>query len=408
MTALPLPQGILGLMPFRHFPPTRPASAQKEKTMFATIQLAGSVSAQGAVLHGHDDGRLTIADGARRLAGWPIGRTVGRALKGAFSAVALALLVLGGTPAAVRAESLLNVSYDPTRELYREVNEAFAAWWQAQGNAAPTIEVSHGGSGSQARAVIDGLDAQVVTLALASDIDKIAEAGKLPADWQTKLPHNSSPYTSTIVFLVREGNPKGLKDWGDLVADGVEVITPNPKTSGGARWNYLAAWAWAEKNDQDPQAFVKSLFEHVPVLDSGARGSTTTFAQRGVGDVLLAWENEAYLALKELGEDQFDIVVPSVSVLAEPPVALVEANIKTDEQRKVAEAYLNFLYSPEGQALAYKNFYRAWDPSAAAPEDVARFPEVELVDISHFGGWAKAQPEHFGDGGIFDQIYVAK
>ncbi|WP_205911935.1 sulfate ABC transporter substrate-binding protein [Rhodobacter sp. SGA-6-6] len=322
--------------------------------------------------------------------------------------MALALLALGGTPSAVQAEALLNVSYDPTRELYREVNEAFSTWWVAQGNEAPEIEVSHGGSGSQARAVIDGLEAQVVTLALASDIDKIAEAGKLPTDWQTKLPHNSSPYTSTIVFLVREGNPKGVKDWGDLVAEGVEVITPNPKTSGGARWNYLAAWAWAEKNGQDPQAFVKALFEHVPVLDSGARGSTTTFAQRGVGDVLLAWENEAYLALKELGEDQFDIVVPSVSVLAEPPVALVEGNLKTDEQRKLAEAYLNFLYSPEGQALAYKHFYRAWDNSAAAPEDVARFPELELVDISHFGGWAKAQPEHFGDGGIFDQIYVPK
>lgn len=403
MTALPLPQTILGILPFRPVQP-RPARATKEKTMFATIQLAGTVSAQGPVVQDHADGRLTIADGALRLTGWP----VGRALRGALSAVALALLVFGGTPSAVQAEALLNVSYDPTRELYREVDEAFSAWWVAQGNEAPEIEVSHGGSGSQARAVIDGLEAHVVTLALASDIDRIAGAGKLPTDWQSKLPHNSSPYTSTIVFLVREGNPKGLKDWGDLVAEGVEVITPNPKTSGGARWNYLAAWAWAEKNGQDPQAFVKSLFEHVPVLGSGARGSTTTFAQRGVGDVLLAWENEAYLALKELGEDQFDIVVPSVSILAEPPVALVEANIKTDDQRKLAEAYLNFLYSPEGQALAYKHFYRAWDPSAAAPEDVARFPELELVDISHFGGWAKAQPEHFGDGGIFDQIYVAK
>ena len=256
--------------------------------------------------------------------------------------------------------------------------------------------------------MIDGLEAQVVTLALASDIDKIAEAGKLPADWQTKLPNNSSPYTSTIVFLVREGNPKGLKDWGDLVAEGVQVITPNPKTSGGARWNYLAAWAWAEKNGKDPKEFVGALYKNVPVLDQGARGSTTTFAQRGIGDVLLAWENEAYLALKEIGEDQFDIVVPSVSVLAEPPVALVEGNIKTDEQRKLAEAYLNFLYSPEGQAIAFKNFYRAWDASKAAPEDVARFPKLELVDIASFGGWAKVQPEHFGDGGIFDQIYVPK
>lgn len=321
------------------------------------------------------------------------------------AAAALMALTLLAAPAA-RAESVLNVSYDPTRELYREVNAAFAGWWESQGNPAPSIETSHGGSGSQARAVIDGLDAQVVTLALASDIDRIAEAGRLPADWQTKLPHNSSPYTSTIVFLVREGNPKGLADWGDLIAEGVEVITPNPKTSGGARWNYLAAWAWAERNGQDPQAFVKALYQRVPVLDSGARGSTTTFAQRGVGDVLLAWENEAYLALKELGEDQFDIVVPSVSVLAEPPVALVEANIHSDEQRRLAEAYLNFLYSPEGQAIAYRNFYRGWDSSQADPADVARLPALELVDIAQFGGWAKVQAEHFGEGGIFDQIYL--
>lgn len=321
--------------------------------------------------------------------------------------MALALTAVG-LPQPSMSETLLNVSYDPTRELYRELNEVFAAKWVADGNAAPDIQVSHGGSGAQARAVIDGLEAHVVTLALASDINKIAEAGKLPADWQSKLPHNSSPYTSTIVFLVREGNPKALKDWSDLVADGVEVITPNPKTSGGARWNYLAAWAWAEKNGQDPQAFVKALFEHVPVLDSGARGSTTTFAERGIGDVLLAWENEAYLALAELGDDQFDIVVPSVSVLAEPPVALVEGNIKSDDQRKLASAYLDFLYSPEGQALAFKHYYRAWDTSAANPEDVARFPELELRDIESFGGWGKVQPEHFGDGGIFDQIYVAK
>jgi len=397
------PQTILGLVPFSPIPP-RPARAVKETPMFATITLAGTVSAQGPVVQDHADGRLTIADGARRLTGWPVARQ----LKGALSALALSVLAFGAAPAQLQAENLLNVSYDPTRELYRDVNEAFAAFWVAQGNEAPTIEVSHGGSGSQARAVIDGLAAQVVTLALASDIDKIAEAGKLPTDWQSKLPHNSSPYTSTIVFLVREGNPKGLKDWGDLVGEGVEVITPNPKTSGGARWNYLAAWAWAEKNGQDPKAFVGELFKHVPVLDSGARGSTTTFAQRGIGDVLLAWENEAYLALKELGDDQFDIVVPSVSVLAEPPVALVEGNITTEESRKLATAYLDFLYSPEGQALAFKHFYRAWDPSAAAPEDVARFPALELVDIAHFGGWAKVQPEHFGDGGIFDQIYVPK
>ena len=327
----------------------------------------------------------------------------------AGSAVALTLALAGfGTAPAAQAETLLNVSYDPTRELYREFNEAFTKHWQAQGHGAPRIETSHGGSGSQARAVIDGLGAQVVTLALASDIDRIAEAGKLPADWQSRLAHNSSPYTSTIVFLVRKGNPKGLTDWGDLVQDGVQVITPNPKTSGGARWNYLAAWAWAERNGQDPQQFVGQLFRNVPVLDSGARGSTTTFAQRGIGDVLLAWENEAYLALKELGEDRFDIIVPSVSILAEPPVALIDSNITTPESRELAEAYLDYLYSPEGQALAFRHFYRAWDGSAADPADVARFPDLELVDISHFGGWAKAQPEHFGNGGIFDQIYVAK
>ena len=325
-----------------------------------------------------------------------------------IAAIVVSLVGLGLAGPGHADNSLLNVSYDPTRELYREVNAAFAAKWQAEGHAAPTIETSHGGSGAQARSVIDGLKAQVVTLALASDIDQIASRGLLPEDWQSRLPHNSAPYTSTIVFLVREGNPKGIQDWGDLVKEGVEVITPNPKTSGGARWNYLAAWAWAQKNGQDPKGFVTELFKHVPVLDSGARGSTTTFTQREIGDVLLAWENEAYLALNELGEDQFDIVVPSVSILAEPPVAVVDKNIADDDQKALADGYLNFLYSPEGQALAYKNFYRAWDPSAAAPEDVARIPEVELVDIASFGGWAKVQPEHFGDGGIFDQIYVPK
>ena len=372
--------------------------------MLTTIKLAGDVTARGVKVAELADGRVTVETGRERVTGWPLPRFV----RGAVSALALAVLSLGAAPAQLQAETLLNVSYDPTRELYREFNEAFSAHWVAQGNEAPTIETSHGGSGSQARAVVDGLEAHVLTLALAGDIDRGAEAGKLPADWQSKLPHNSSPYTSTIVFLVRQGNPKGLQDWGDLVAEGVEVITPNPKTSGGARWNYLAAWAWAEKNGQDPQAFVGQLYKNVPVLDSGARGSTTTFAQRGIGDVLLAWENEAYLALKELGEDQFDIVVPSISVLAEPPVTLVEGNIKTDAQRALAEAYLNFLYTPEGQALAFKHFYRAWDASAAAPEDVARFPELELVDIASFGGWGKVQTDHFADGGIFDQIYVAK
>ena len=403
MPSFPVPQTILGLVPYRPLTPNHSRS-QQEKTMLATITLAGTVTAQGPVVDSHADGRVTIADGLRRLTGWP----VARAFRGTLSAIALSVLALGAAPAPVQAETLLNVSYDPTRELYREFNEAFTAWWVARGNEAPTIEVSHGGSGSQARAVIDGLEAQVLTLALAGDIDRVAAAGKLPADWQSKLPNNSSPYTSTIVFLVREGNPEGITDWGDLVKDGVEVITPNPKTSGGARWNYLAAWAWAEKNGQNPQEFVGKLFANVPVLDSGARGSTTTFAQRGIGDVLLAWENEAYLALKELGEDQFDIVVPSISVLAEPPVALVEGNITSDAQRKLAEAYLNFLYTPEGQALAFKHFYRAWDASAANPEDVARFPQLELVDIASFGGWSKVQAEHFADGGIFDQIYVPK
>ena len=366
--------------------------------MFGGIHVAG------------DRSGLRPRDGATALAEPGLAgvlRRIGLRLGGAAT---VALLVAGlGAEAAQAQAKLLNVSYDPTRELYRDVNEAFAAKWEAEGNAPVVIETSHGGSGSQARAVIDGLDAQVVTLALASDINAIAErSGKIPADWQSKLPHNSSPYTSTIVFLVREGNPKGLEDWDDLVAEGVQVITPNPKTSGGARWNYLAAWAWAEQNGVDPQEFVGKIYANVPVLDTAARGSTTTFAQRGIGDVLLAWENEAYLALKELGEDQFDIVVPSVSILAEPPVAIVEGNIANEEQRKVADAYLDFLYSPEGQALAYKHFYRGWDSSAADPADVARFPDLELVTIEHFGGWGKAQPEHFGDGGVFDQIYVGQ
>jgi sulfate/thiosulfate-binding protein len=294
---------------------------------------------------------------------------------------------------ALAQATLLNVSYDPTRELYREFNEAFNAHWQAQGHDPIEIQNSHGGSGSQARAVVDGLAAQVVTLALASDIDAIAKnSDKIPADWQGQLPHNSAPYTSTIVFLVREGNPKGLENWGDLVEDGVEVITPNPKTSGGARWNYLAAWAWADRefggNEDAIREYMRELFAHVPVLDTGARGSTTTFAQRGLGDVLLAWENEAFLALEELGEDQFDIVRPPISILA--------------------EAYLEYLYSPEGQAIALKHYFRAWDASAAEPADVERFPELELVSIADFGGWAEVQPHHFGDGGVFDQIYVAK
>ena len=379
--------------------------------MFTLITLAGTICVQGENLHDHAGGRVTLSTSSRQFTGWTVAwrKALSRTARLKSTLAVLALLVASFTPVApVSAETLLNVSYDPTRELYRDINEVFTGLWTDAGHPAPTIETSHGGSGSQARAVIDGLAAQVVTLALASDIDKIAAAGKLPADWQTKLPHNSSPFTSTIVFLVREGNPKSIKDWGDLVGDGLEVITPNPKTSGGARWNYLAAWAWAKKNGQVPQAFVKSLYEHVPVLDSGARGATTTFAQRGIGDVLLAWENEAYLALDELGDDQFDIVVPSLSVLAEPPVAVVEANITNDDQRALATAYLDFLYSPQGQAIAFKHFYRAWDVSAADPDDVARLPKLDLVTIESFGGWAKVQPEHFGDGGIFDQIYLAK
>nr|WP_298685408.1 sulfate ABC transporter substrate-binding protein [uncultured Dongia sp.] len=326
-------------------------------------------------------------------------------------AVVLAALASSALPQLAQAETkLLNVSYDPTRELYKEFNAAFAAHWKKETGEDLSIEASHGGSGKQARSVIDGLEADVVTLALAYDIDEIAAKGKLlDAGWQKKLPHNSSPYTSTIVFLVRKGNPKGIQDWGDLVKDGVEVITPNPKTSGGARWNYLAAWGWALKQPggsaETAQAFVKSLYSHVPVLDSGARGSTTTFVQRGIGDVLLAWENEAFLAVKELGPDQFDIVVPSVSILAEPPVAVVDKVVDAHGTRKVAEAYLNYLYTPEGQEIAAKNFYRPTDPKVAAAHE-KDFPKVNLITIDgEFGGWAKAQPEHFGDGGTFDQIY---
>jgi sulfate/thiosulfate transport system substrate-binding protein len=329
------------------------------------------------------------------------------------SGTSLLALALAAPLPALAQVTLLNVSYDPTRELYREFNEAFNAHWQAEGHEAVEIQTSHGGSGSQARAVVDGLKAQVVTLALASDINAIAaNTDKIPADWQSKLPHNSAPYTSTIVFLVREGNPKALEDWDDLVADGVEVITPNPKTSGGARWNYLAAWAWADKafegNEDAIRDYIGQLFAHVPVLDTGARGSTTTFAQRGIGDVLLAWENEAFLALNELGEDEFDIVLPSVSIRAEPTVALVPGNITSEEQGAAALAYLDYLYSPEGQAIALKHYFRAWDTGAADPADVERFPDLELVSIDDFGGWAEVQPKHFGDGGVFDQIYVPK
>ncbi|MFD1330670.1 sulfate ABC transporter substrate-binding protein [Methylopila musalis] len=332
-----------------------------------------------------------------------------------LAALALsAPIAFGALPAAAQS-TITNVSYDPTRELYKDFNALFVKHWKAETGQDIKVQVSHGGSGKQARSVIDGLNADVVTLALASDIDAIVKAtNKLPADWQKRLPHNSSPYTSTIVFLVRKGNPKGIKDWDDLVKPGVEVITPNPKTSGGARWNYLAAWAYGLKqNGDDPEkakAFVADLFKHVPVLDSGARGSTTTFAQRGLGDVLLAWENEAYLSFAEFGDDKFEIVFPSISILAEPPVAIVDANVEKNGSRKAAEAYLNLLYSPEGQSLAAKHFYRPAKPETVSNKaDVERFKQLELVTIDGaFGGWAKAQTEHFGDGGVFDQIFKPK
>jgi sulfate/thiosulfate transport system substrate-binding protein len=326
-----------------------------------------------------------------------------------LSAAAIALALSAG--AAHADKTLLNVSYDPTREFYKEVNEVFAQAWKAKTGETVTIRQSHGGSGKQARAVIDGLDADVVTLALAGDVDQIAKAtNKIPVDWIKRLPHNSAPYTSTIVFIVRKGNPKGIKDWGDLAKSGVAVITPNPKTSGGARWNYLAAWAWAERanggNEAKVQQYIADLYRNVPVLDAGARGSTTTFAQRGLGDVFISWENEALLILKEFGEDNFEIVAPSLSIKAEPSVALVEGNAKAKGNTEVAQAYLEFLYSPEGQKLAAKHFYRPVEPAAADPADLARFPNLELVTVDDaFGGWAEAQKKHFANGGIFDQIY---
>jgi sulfate transport system substrate-binding protein len=326
-----------------------------------------------------------------------------------FALAALAGALLAG-PAA--AQTLLNVSYDPTRELYSEFNAAFNKHWQAQGNAALTIQQSHGGSGKQARAVIDGLRADVVTLALAGDIDELYKLGKLiPEDWQSRLPQSSTPYTSTIVFLVRKGNPEGIKDWDDLVKPGVEVITPNPKTSGGARWNFLAAWAYAQQkygSEEKAQAFVGLLYKNVPVLDTGARGSTITFVNNGIGDVLLAWENEAFLALKEEGGDNFEIVAPSLSILAEPPVAVVDKNVERKGTRKVAEAYLNYLYSDEGQRLAAKHFYRPRN-EAIAGEFAKQFPALKLVTIDKdFNGWKTAQPKFFNDGGVFDQIYQAQ
>ncbi len=327
-----------------------------------------------------------------------------------ISGAAFAIGLVAGLSAAHAETTLLNVSYDPTREFYKAINEAFAAKWQAETGEEVTIEQSHGGSGKQARAVIDGLEADVVTLALAYDIDAIAQNSDLLAkDWQARLPNNSSPYTSTIVFLVRKGNPKGIKDWPDLIKEDVQVITPNPKTSGGARWNYLAAWAYALKanggDEAKAQQFGADLYRRVRVVDPGARGSTTTFVQRGIGDVLLAWENEAYLAINQLGPDQVEIVVPSSSILAQPPVAVVDKNVDDHGTRKVAEAYLKFLYSPEAQEIAAKNFYRPTDQAVAAKYK-SQFPEIPLVTIDDtFGGWQEAQKKHFADGGIFDQIY---
>jgi sulfate transport system substrate-binding protein len=324
-------------------------------------------------------------------------------------AALLAAGLLSAAAAAPAQVKLLNVSYDPTRELYQEFNASFAKAWLAKTKQTVTIQQSHGGSGKQARSVIDGLEADVVTLALAYDVDAIAKAGLLPANWETRLPHNSAPYTSTIVFLVRKGNPKKIVDWPDLARPGIAVVTPNPKTSGGARWNYLAAWGWAAKkygSDAKAKDFVAKLYKNVPILDTGARGSTITFVERGIGDVLLAWENEALLAVKQMGPGKFDIVTPSVSILAEPPVAVVDKVADKHKTAAVARAYLEYLYSPEGQEIAAKHYFRPTD-SAVAAKYAAQFPKIELFSIRAFGGWAKAQPAHFGDGGVFDQISTA-
>lgn len=325
----------------------------------------------------------------------------------------LLFMITGAFPAHSFAQTtILNVSYSPTRGLYEEFNAAFARYWKAKTGEEVRIKMSYGGAGSQARAVMDGLKADVVTLALSYDIDAIAKkTGLIAKDWQSRLPHNSTPYTSTIVFLVRKGNPKAIKNWDDLVKPSISVITPNPKTSGGARWNYLAAWAYAENkfgNDESKvRNFMDRLYQNVPVLDSSARGSTTTFVQRGIGDVLLAWENEALLAVEELGKGQFEIIVPSLSILAEPPVALVDKVVDRKGTRKVAQAYLEYLYTKEGQKIAAKHYYRPWDPEVAK-KYADQYPQVKLFTVDEvFGGWQKAQRIHFADGGTFDQIYSA-
>jgi sulfate/thiosulfate transport system substrate-binding protein len=325
---------------------------------------------------------------------------------------ALALMVILMTSVAHAATvKLLNVSYDPTRELYEDYNKAFAAYWKGKTGDTVAVNQSHGGSGKQARSVIEGLEADVVTLALAYDIDALAtQGGLIPANWQTRLPNNSTPYTSTIVFLVRKGNPKNIHDWGDLARPGVSVITPSPKTSGGARWNYLAAWAWALKqpggNDSSAEAFVKKLYHNVPVLDSGARGATVTFVERGIGDVLLAWENEAFLAVRELGSAKVEVVAPSLSIVAEPPVSIVDQNVDQHGTRKVAEEYLKYLYSREGQEIVAKHFYRPREPAIAAKyaNQFQNIPQLVTIDAV-FGGWTKAQATHFADHGTFDRIY---
>jgi sulfate transport system substrate-binding protein len=340
----------------------------------------------------------------------PLPAALSAPLRVALTAALILCAGVAGHTVHAAAVTLLNVSYDPTRELYEDYNKAFAVHWKAKSGDTVTINQSHGGSGAQARAVIDGLRADVVTLALAYDIDALhAKAGLVPADWQARLPDNSAPYTSTVVFLVRKGNPKHVKDWGDLIRPGVEVITANPKTSGGARWNYLAAWAWALKqpggNEASAEAYVKKLYEHVPVLDSGSRGATITFVEKETGDVLLAWENEAFLALKDLGPDKFDIVAPSLSILAEPPVSVVDKIVDERGTRAVATEYLKYLYSPEAQEIAAKHFYRPRDPAVAA-KYARQFPTIPLVTIDAvFGGWAKAQATHFADHGTFDRIY---
>jgi len=328
-----------------------------------------------------------------------------------FRTIFLAVLALAaGLAASAKTIELLNVSYDPTRELYQDYNAAFAKYWKDKTGDDVVIKQSHGGSGKQARSVIDGLKADVVTLALAADIDALHDHGNLlSADWQTKFPEHSTPYTSTIVLLVRKGNPKGIKDWNDLVKPGVSIVVPNPKTSGGARWAYLAAWGYAQKkygSEDKAREFISALYKNVPVLDSGARGSTTTFVERGIGDVLISWENEAFLALKEFGSDKFEIVVPSVSILAEPPVAVVDKVVKKKGTAEVAKAYLDYLYSDEGQEIAARNFYRPRNSQIAA-KYAGTFPKIELFTIDEvFGGWTKAQATHFADGGVFDQIYA--